>query len=122
VTSAGSTVDHFLPGIGADPSASGRLALVFHSIPEDCADDSACAGIDVFQTTSKDGGRTWTKQQRLTAEPVALEWIARTRIGLMLGDYVSTSYVQARPVSVFVLAAARVGPRFREAVFAYRGR
>jgi hypothetical protein len=122
VTSAGATVDHFLPGIGADPSASGTLALVFHSIPEDCADDPACPGIDVFQTTSKDGGRTWTKQQRLTAEPVALQWIARTRIGLMLGDYVSTSYVRGRPVSVFVLAAARVGSRFREAVFAYRGR
>jgi hypothetical protein len=120
VTSAPSTVDHFLPGIGADPLTPGRLALVFHSIPDDCADDSACPGIDVFQTTSKDGGRTWTKQQRLTAEPVALDWIARTRIGLMLGDYVSTSYVRGRPVSVFVLAAARVGSRFREAVFAYR--
>jgi Ca2+-binding RTX toxin-like protein len=120
VTSAGSTVDHFLPGIGADPATAGRLALVFHSIPDDCADVPTCPGIDVFQTTSKDGGRTWTKQQRLTAEPMALEWLARTRIGLMLGDYVSTSYVRGRPVSVFVIAAARVGSRFREAVFAYR--
>ncbi len=121
VTSARSTVDHFLPGLGADPSTPGRLALVFHSIPDDCASESSCAGIDVHQTTSKDGGRTWTKQQRLTAEPVALDWIARTRIGLMLGDYVSTSYVRGRPVSVFVLAAERVKGKFRQATFAYRG-
>lgn len=121
ITSARPTVDHFLPGIGADPSAPGRLALVFHSIPDLCAVDSACAGIDVYQTTSKDGGRTWSKQQRLTAEPVALDWIARTRIGLMLGDYVSTSFVRGRPVSVFSLAAERVKGRFRQATFAYRG-
>jgi hypothetical protein len=121
VTSARSTVDHFLPGLGADPSAPGRLALVFHSIPDGCADDPACPGIDVFQTTSKDGGRTWTKQQRLTAEPVALDWIARTRIGLMLGDYVSTSFARGRPVSVFSLGAERVKGRFRQAIFAYRG-
>jgi hypothetical protein len=121
VTSASSAVDHFLPGLAADAATPGKLALVFHSIPDFCAVDSACAGIDVFQTTSKDGGRTWTKQQRLTAEPVALDWIARTRIGLMLGDYVSTSYVRGRPVSVYSLAAGRVKDRFRQAIFAYRG-
>jgi hypothetical protein len=120
VTAAGSGVDHFLPGIAANPAVSGRLALVFHSIPDDCANDATCPGIDVFQTTSKDGGRTWSKQQRLTAEPVQLDSIARTRIGLMLGDYVSTSFVRGRPVSVFVLASPRVNGRYREATFAYR--
>jgi len=120
VTSGGSGVDHFLPGLAASPAAAGRLALVYHSIPDDCANDSTCVGIDVFQTTTNDGGRTWSKQQRLTAEPVALGWIARTRIGLMLGDYVSTSFVSGRPVSVFVLASERVSGRFRQATFAYR--
>ncbi len=38
----------------------------------------------------------------------------------MLGDYVSTSYVGVRPVSVVVIAASRVGNAFREAAFAYR--
>jgi len=120
VTTGSQAVDHFLPSVAASPTAAGRLALVYHSIPDDCADDETCAGIDVFHTTSKDGGRTWSRQQRLTAEPVALDWIARTRIGLMLGDYVSTSFVRGRPVSVFVLASARVNGRFRQATFAYR--
>jgi RTX calcium-binding nonapeptide repeat (4 copies) len=120
VTAGGSGVDHFLPGIAANPAAAGRLALVFHSIPDDCANLPACPGIDVFQTTSKDGGRTWSKQQRLTAEPIALGSIAHTRSGLMLADYVSTSYVRGRPVSVFVLASPRVNGRYRQAAFAYR--
>ena len=51
---------------------------------------------------------------------MALAWIARTRIGLMLADYVSTSFVRGRPVSVFVLASSRVNGRFRQATFAYR--
>jgi BNR repeat-like domain/RTX calcium-binding nonapeptide repeat (4 copies) len=120
VTAGSPAVDHFLPGLGANPATAGRLALVYHSIPDDCANDSTCAGIDVFQTTSSDGGRTWSKQQRLTPEPIALAAIARTRLGLMLADYVSTSFVRGRPVSVFVLASERVNGRFRQSTFAYR--
>ena len=120
VTTGGPGVDHFLPGIAASPATAGRLALVYHSIPDDCANVTACPGIDVFHTTSRDGGRTWSRQQRLTAESIALDWIARTRLGLMLADYVSTSFVAGRPVSVFVLAAERVNGRFRQAAFAYR--
>jgi hypothetical protein len=121
VTSGSPGVDHFMPGIGASPTAAGRLAVVYHSIPDDCANTAGCPGIDIFHTTSSDGGRTWSRQQRLTAESIALEWIARTRLGLMLADYVSTSWVRGRPVSVFVIAANRVSGRFRQAAFAYRG-
>jgi len=120
ITSAGQGVDHFLPGLGADPATPGRLALVYHSIPDFCANTPSCPGIDVFSKTSENGGRTWTKPQRLTAEPVALDSMARTRSGLMLGDYVSTSFVRGKPVSVFALAAARVGSTFRQAIFAHR--
>jgi hypothetical protein len=120
VTTGSQAVDHFLPGLAASPTTAGRLALVYHSIPDDCANVPGCVGIDVFHTTSRDGGRTWSKQQRLTAEPMSLDSIARTRLGLMLADYVSTSFVRGRPVSVFVLASARVNGRFRQATFAYR--
>jgi hypothetical protein len=74
----------------------------------------------MFTQSSTDGGASWTKPQLLTAEPIALEGIARTRLGLMLADYVSTSYVRGRPVSVFVLAAERIAGKFRQAVFAHR--
>ena len=120
VTTGSQAVDHFLPGIGANPAATGRLALVYHSIPDDCANVPTCPGIDVFHTRSTDGGRTWSRQQRLTAEPIELDSIARTRLGLMLADYVSTSFVRGRPVSVFMLASPRISGRFRQATFAYR--
>ena len=51
-----------------------------------------------------------------------LPWLARTSLGLMLGDYVSSSYLGGRPVSVVVIAAPPVGSAFREAAFAYRPR
>jgi RTX calcium-binding nonapeptide repeat (4 copies) len=120
VTTGSQAVDHFLPGIGANPAATGRLALVYHSIPDDCANVAGCPGIDVFHTRSTDGGRTWSRQQRLTAEPIALDSIARTRLGLMLADYVSTSFVRGRAISVFMLASPRINERFRQATFAYR--
>jgi RTX calcium-binding nonapeptide repeat (4 copies) len=120
VTTGSQGVDHFLPGIGANPAATGRLALVYHSIPDECANVPTCPGIDVFHTRSTDGGRTWSRQQRLTAEPIELDAIARTRLGLMLADYVSTSFVRGRPVSVFMLASPRITGRFRQATFAYR--
>lgn len=82
----------------------------------------SCRGIDIFQQTSSNGGATWSKRQRITAESMKLAWLPRTSLGLMLGDYVSSSYVQGRPVSVVVIAAPRVGSAFREAVFAYRSR
>ena len=120
VTTGPATVGHFLPGLGANPAASGSLTLVYHSIPDRCAGDSTCPGIDVYTQSSADGGDSWTKPQRLTAEPIALGWIPRTRLGLMLADYVSTSYVRGKPVSVFVLAAEGGPGRFRQAVFAHR--
>jgi RTX calcium-binding nonapeptide repeat (4 copies) len=120
ITSVSQAVDHFLPGLGADPSTPGRLALVYHSIPDNCASRPSCHGIDVLTETSTNGGRTWTKPQRLTAETMKLDWLPRTRSGLMLADYVSTSYSLGHQVSVFAVAAARVGTKFRQAIFAYR--
>lgn len=119
ITSTPASTSQFLPGLGADPSANGRLTLVYHAIPVGCAEDESCPGIDVFRQSSSDGGASWTKPQRLTAQPIALDWIARTRLGLMLADYVSTSYLAGTPISIFVLAAERTGSRFRQSVFAH---
>ena len=116
------TVDHLIPGLAANPSTSGRLAIAYHEIPDNCVNVAGCRGIDIFQQTSSNGGATWSKPQRITAESMNLAWLPRTSLGLMLGDYVSTSYVGARPVSVVVIAASRVGSVFRGAAFAYRPR
>jgi hypothetical protein len=44
--------------------------------------------------------------------------IARTTLGSMVGDYISTSFAGGRAVPVFVLAKPPRGTRLSEAVFA----
>ncbi len=122
ITVPSTASDHFLPGLGADPSTQGRLALVYYSVPDNCANEAGCRGVDAFFRTSANGGRTWTKAQRLSAETMPLDAIPRTRSGLMLADYVSTSYVRGRPIAIFIVAAPRIGGVFRQAAFAYRPR
>ena len=44
-------------------------------------------------------------------------WLARTTLGLMLGDYVSTSFMNGKPFPVLGLSAPPVGRSLREATF-----
>ena len=46
-----------------------------------------------------------------------LGWLARTTLGFMLGDYISTSFVEGKPMPVFALAAPPVKGSLREATF-----
>jgi hypothetical protein len=119
VTSGPATVSNFVPGLGA--TGQGRLALIYHAVQTDCFDDPSCPGIDVYERRSTNGGRTWTKPQRLTAEPMDLDSLARTRSGLMLADYLSVSFARGRPVFVFMIAAPRVRSAFRQSAFAHVG-
>lgn len=121
VAAAAARVDQFLPGLGADPAsggAQGRLALVYHVVPRDCASSPSCPGIDVLFTSSGDGGMTWSAPRRLNAQSLRLDWVARSSSGLMLADYVSVSYSVGRPLAVFVLAAEPIRGRLRQAVVA----
>jgi hypothetical protein len=115
---AGTVVDHFVPGLAVDPTTAGsgaRLALTYHSLVRPCR--NGC-GIDVHLVTSSDGGTTWSEPQRLNSESMPLRWIADTTAGRMLGDYISTSFLNRRPVPVFALATAPARGRFKQAIFA----
>jgi hypothetical protein len=106
----------FIPGVAADPARPGRLGLVyayFHA--NSCRSNACLLGVGFGQ--SPDGGRTWTTQ-RLDTQPVSTNWLPRTALGRMVGDYFSTSYAGDRVVPVFALAAPPVGGRLREAIFA----
>jgi hypothetical protein len=110
----------FVPGLGVDPSTSGRrtrLAIAYHVKPQDCG-FARCPGIHVELITSADAGATWSPPERLSAEPMPLEWLAETGLGRMTGDYISTSFVGGRPVPVFSLGTEPVAGAFRQAVFA----
>ena len=53
---------------------------------------------------SSDGGDTWLKPRRLSAEPMRLEWIADSSLGRMLGDYISVSWAGGKAIPVIALA------------------
>jgi len=117
VAAVSSTLDAFITGLAADPVQPGRLAVVYgYFHPGSCARGSCLLGTAVQQ--SSDGGATWTPPERLDAEPMQEDWLARAEGGRMTGDYYSVEFAGNRVVPVFALAAPPLDGRFREAIFA----
>jgi hypothetical protein len=87
-----STVDHFIPGIGVDPSTSGssaRIGLTYYFYPNSSCTASTCQLTAGF-ISSTNGGTSWSAPTQL-AGPMNLSWIPNTSQGRMFGDYISTS-------------------------------
>ena len=101
----------FIPGLGADPTTPGRLGLVY-------AYFDARQALNVAFTQSRDGGKTWTRAQRLNTQPMQMSWLPRAEGGRMVGDYFSTAFSAGRVVPVYALAAAPANGRLREGIFA----
>ena len=101
--------DAELPGLDADPSRPGRLALAYYVYRG--------SSFDVRFVSSRNAGASWSRSQLLNSRQVPVSGIAKTSLGLMVGDYISTSFAGGRAVPVFVLASA---PRngLHEAAFA----
>jgi hypothetical protein len=113
-----STVDHFIPGLGVDRTSSGstaRLALTYYFYPNANCSQSTCQ-LSVGFVSSTDGGASWTAPITL-AGPMSLNDLANTTSGLMVGDYISTSFAGANAVSVFALARPKQGSVFDEAMY-----
>jgi hypothetical protein len=116
-----STVDHFTPGIAVDPGTSGfttRLALAYYYYPSANCSSFTCQ-LDVGFVSSANGGSTWSTPTQL-AGPMALSWLASTNQGRMVGDYISTSYVNGRAFPVFAVARTP-GTLFDEAMYTVSG-
>jgi hypothetical protein len=87
-----STVDHFVPGIGVDPSTSGttaRIGLTYYFYPTANCTASTCQ-LDAGFVSSTNGGTSWSAATQL-AGPMNLSWLPNTSQGRMFGDYISTS-------------------------------
>ena len=116
-----SNVDHFIPGFAVDRSTSGnstRLALGYYYYPV-----SNCGGscqLNVGFVSSNDAGATWT-QPRHVAGPISLSWIASTNQGVMVGDYMSTSFAGGNyAFPIFAVAKAKTGTTFDERAYSAR--
>jgi hypothetical protein len=46
-----------------------------------------------------------------------LTWLPNTTLGYMVGDYISTSFVNGKAFGVFAVAQANVGSKFSEAMY-----
>jgi hypothetical protein len=98
-----STVDHFLPGIGADRANPGHLGLGYYYYPvSNCG--SNCQLTYGF-VSSLDGGASWSAPQQVTA-PMHPTWLPfTTGWGRMVGDYTSTSFTaDGKAVTVYSVA------------------
>lgn len=88
-----STVDHFIPGIGADKSTQGataHLGLAFYFYPQANCTTSTCK-LQAGFVSSQDAGATWSRPARF-AGPMRVTWLPFTTLGYMVGDYISTSF------------------------------
>jgi hypothetical protein len=104
-----STVDHFLPGIGADRAPSGssaRLGLGYYYPVSNCG--GSCQLTFGF-VSSLEGGATWSAPTQVSGA-MNPQWIANTNQGLMVGDYTSTSFTSdGKAHTVFTSAKPPVG-------------
>jgi hypothetical protein len=117
-----STVDHFIPGFSVDRSTSGNsthLALGYYYYPVAACNVNTCQ-LTVGFTSSLDGGATWSQSQRV-AGPISLSWIANTNQGVMVGDYMSTSFAGGNfAFPIFAVAKAKTGTTFDERAYSAR--
>ena len=118
IDSVGSTVDHFIPAIAANPATSGAsalLGLTYYFYPNASCTAATCQ-LNVGFISSSDGGSTWSTPTTLGG-PMMLSWLPNTSSGVMVGDYVATAYANGNPFGVFAVAQQKTGSEFNEAIF-----
>jgi hypothetical protein len=113
-----SSVDHFLPGLGIDPATSGgtaHLGLTYYYYPQANCTAATCA-LFVGFISSSDGGTTWSAPTPV-AGPMSLSWLPSTDSGLMVADYIATSFAGGKAYGFFAVAKAKSGSTFDEAIY-----
>jgi hypothetical protein len=117
-----STVNHFIPGIGIDPSTSGvgaHVALHYYYYPQSNCTVTTCQLL-VGYISSANGGSTWNAPVALSGA-MLLSWLPNSQNGLMVGDYVATVFTNGVPHGVFAVAQASSGGTYSEAIYTGQG-
>jgi hypothetical protein len=112
-----STVDHFIPGLAVDPTTSGNtahLGLTYYFFPVSKCGSTCKLGVGFV--SSQDGGKTWTTPTTLLLG-MNPNWLANTNQGRMVGDYISTSFVDSQAFGAFAKALQNNGSTFNESMF-----
>ena len=122
IDATSSTVDHMIPGIGIDPATSGtgaHVALHYYYYPQSNCTVSTCQLLVGYVSSSNDGS-TWNAPVALTG-PMLLGWLPNSQNGLMVGDYIATTFSNGVPHGVFAVATAISGTTFSEAMYTAQG-
>ena len=117
-----SGVDHFIPGIAADPLASpdaAHLGVTYFYYPNAQCNVSTCQ-LNVGFISTSDGGATWTVVAPLNPNPMSLGDLASTNQGRMVGDYISASFSNGQAFGAFAVANPASGV-FDEAMYTVAG-
>ena len=101
--------DHIIDGLAADPVRPGRVAVAYYT--------ESRGKLDVHVAWSVDGGATWSRPLLMSPTRMPFARIAFSN-GVMVGDYISTSYAGGRAVAVFTLAQSKVRGRLRQGTYA----
>jgi hypothetical protein len=101
--------NHIIDGLAADPARPGRVAVTYYT--------ESGRKLDVRLVWSRDGGVTWSRPILLSPERMPFGRIAFSN-GVMVGDYISTSFAAGRAVTVFTLAQSKLRGRLRQATYA----
>ena len=113
-----STADHFIPGLGIDPTTAGgtaHLGLTYYYYPQANCTAATCALYAGF-ISSLDGGSTWSAATPL-AGPMSLNWLPNTFSGRMVADYIATSFAGGKAYGFFAVAKANSGTKFDQAIY-----
>ena len=100
-----STVDHFIPGLAVDRGTQGataHLGLTYYYYPVSNCTESTCQ-LTVGYVQSTDAGATWTAPVQVQG-PVTNTWLPLTTQGYMVGDYMSTSFINGKAFPVVIVA------------------
>ncbi|MFF2809553.1 hypothetical protein ACFVT2_20685 [Streptomyces sp. NPDC058000] len=96
--------------IEVDVTSSGntaKIGLYYYFYPKANCSASTCQ-LEVGHLSPANGGSTWNTAQTIAA-PMSLNQIAGTTQGSMVGDYLSTSVIGGKAVSVFAVGKAPTG-------------
>jgi len=112
-----STVDHFIPGLAVDPTTSGNtahLGLTYFFFPVSKCGSTCKLGVGFV--SSENGGATWSRPTQLLLG-MDTTWAANTSQGRMVGDYISTSFVNSQAFGAFARALTKNGSTFNESMY-----
>src|SRR6185437_5796417 len=113
-----SGTDHFIPGLGVNPTTSGataQLGLTYYFYRVSACGTSCQLEVGYIQ--SNNGGSTWNTHTDV-AGPFSVTLCPNTTQGRMVGDYISTSWINGKAIGAFAVANTPSGAAaFDQAIY-----